>query len=98
MVLSYIDVIVHHKVLRHLKSIGTLISPLKLCFYYVKYINITTSKIRQYLHNFTGEIIVPTDFDRSNTLWYAITSIYDSIIDSSIYKSSGRTDFMSKIG
>ena len=98
MVLSYIDVIVYHKVLRHLKSIGTLISPVKLYFYYVKYINITTSKIRQYLHNFTGEIIVPTDFDRSNTLWYAITSIYDSTIDSPIYKSSGRTDFMSKIG
>ena len=42
MVLSYIDAIVYHKVLERSKSVGTLISPVNFCIYYVKYRNITT--------------------------------------------------------
>ena len=48
------------------------------------------------MHEFTINIHVPTDFDRSDTLQYTMITISDSIIDTPTANSSGRVDIMSK--
>ena len=45
MVLLDIDDIMYHEVLGWSKSVGTSISPLKLCIYYAKHGDITAAKI-----------------------------------------------------
>ena len=52
----------------------------------------------QYLHEFTDEIYVPTDFDYSDTLQYIIITLPDSIIDTPMASSSGRVDIIPKNG
>ena len=98
MVLLYIDVVVYDKVLKWSKSRGALILQVKLCISYSKYRSMNTLKFRHYIHNFTDEINVPSDFGHSNTLSYTTILIYNSISDSPIHNSSGRTNSMPKIG
>ena len=63
-----------------------------------KFNNLLTPYFAQVLHNFTGEIHVPVDFDESDTLQYTMITISDSIIDVPIHGSSGRVDIMPKNG
>ena len=50
----------------------------------------------QYLHKFTGEIHVPTDYDHSDTFEYTMITLSDSTIDIPMASSSGRVDIIPK--
>ena len=52
----------------------------------------------QYLHKFTGEIHVPTDFDHSDTFAYTMITLSDSTIDIPMASSGWRVDTMPKNG
>ena len=61
-----------------------------------KFNSVLTPYFAQDLHNFTGEIHVPTDFDGSDALQYTSITFLDSTIDVPMASSSGRVDIIPK--